>query len=89
MPQVAFKSFSESEREKIIQEGVDLLQHQQPNLSAVKRLLDAKYKTSVCLDRRQERKLNQQKNKQEMRNDRLRKRSGSGSASKGVLMNPL
>ena len=50
MPQVAFKSFSESKREKIIQEGVDLLRRQQkPNLSAVKRLLDTKYKTCVCL----------------------------------------
>ena len=46
----AFKSFSNSKREAIIQEGVDLLRKQQrPNISAVKRILDAKYKTSVCL----------------------------------------
>ena len=48
---LAFKSFSEIEREKIIQEGVDLLRTQQkPNLSAIKRHLDAKYNTNICLN---------------------------------------
>ena len=46
-----FKSFSESKREQIIQEGVKLFQTQaKPNLSAVKRILDTKYKTKVCLN---------------------------------------
>jgi hypothetical protein len=45
-----FKSFSESKREQIIQEGVDLVQKQaKTNLSAVKRILNTKYKTNVCL----------------------------------------
>ena len=46
----AFKSFSASKREQIIQEGVKLYQTQQtPNFSAIKWLLDKKYNTSICL----------------------------------------
>jgi len=45
-----FKSFSGSKKEQIIQEGVKRFQKQaKPNLSAVKRILDTKYKTNVCL----------------------------------------
>jgi Tc5 transposase DNA-binding domain len=45
-----FKSFSKSKREHVIQEGIALFQKQaKPSLSAVKRILDTKYKTSVCL----------------------------------------
>ena len=45
-----FKSFSRSIKEQIIQEGVDLFRKQEkPNLSAVKRILNTKHKTSVCL----------------------------------------
>lgn len=48
--EVPFKSFSELKRERIIQEGVDLLRKQQkPNLSAVKRQLKEKYRTTICL----------------------------------------
>ena len=46
-----FKSFSKSKREQIIQEGLELSRKQdKPNLSAVKRILDFKYKTNVCLN---------------------------------------
>jgi len=45
-----FKSFSESKREQIIQEGVSLFQRQtKPNFSDVKWFLDSKYNTNVCL----------------------------------------
>jgi hypothetical protein len=45
-----FKSFSEPKKEQIIQEGVNLFQQQpKPNLSAIKRFLNTKYKTKVCL----------------------------------------
>ena len=45
-----FKGFSGHKREQIIQEGVDIFRKQaKPNLSAVKQILDTKYKTSVCL----------------------------------------
>lgn len=45
-----FKSFSKSKREQVIQEGVDFFRTQAtPNLSAMKRFLDTKYKTNVCL----------------------------------------
>jgi Tc5 transposase-like DNA-binding protein len=46
----AFKSFPDSEKEMIIQEGVKLYwASQKPNFSAIKKSLDTKYKTSICL----------------------------------------
>ena len=46
----AFKTFSDSKREEIIQEGVGLLRKQEkPNISAVKQILNEKYKTTICL----------------------------------------
>jgi hypothetical protein len=46
----AFKTFSDSKREEILQEGIQLLRKQKkPNISSVKRLLDTKHKTSICL----------------------------------------
>jgi len=46
-----FKSFSKSKKEQIIQDRVELLWNQaRPNLSAIKWILDFKYKTNVCLN---------------------------------------
>ena len=47
----AFKSFSSSKREEIILEGIELYCKQKKcNLHAVKRFLDEKHKTSICLN---------------------------------------
>ena len=45
-----FRAFSDSKREEILQEGIQLLRKQKkPNITSVKRLLDAKYNTQICL----------------------------------------
>ena len=63
---LAFKSFSEIKREKIIQEGVDIFRKQQkPNLSAIKRDLDAKYNTDVCLNTIRNRAIGKHQNARE------------------------
>jgi hypothetical protein len=59
----AFKTFSNSKREEIIQEGVELLRRQAKlNLSAVKRFLDEKYKTNICLGTLRNRHLGEHQN---------------------------
>src|SRR6516162_9833652 len=46
----SFRSFPDSKREAIIQEGVNLYQVQQkPNFSHIKQFLNEKYRTNVCL----------------------------------------